>query len=127
MFEKNKILTKKDTLLKNILESILEKKGKEIINIDLSSTNNLLCDNFIICHGDSKTQVNAIAESIEKRMKEKLNKYSDHVEGIQNAQWILMVYDAVIIHIFQKEIRDFYKLEELWGDAPVVKIEESFN
>jgi ribosome-associated protein len=120
-------LTKKSTLIDNILESILEKKGKEIINIDLSPTNNPFCDNFIICHGDSKTQVNAIAESIEKRLKEKMNKKTDHIEGTQNAQWVLMVYDSIVIHIFSKETRDFYKLEELWADARIEKIEESFN
>ena len=106
-------------LLKTITDSILDKKGKEITIIDLSSINCVFCDYFIVCHGDSSTQTSAIAESIGTKIKEKHGIHSDHIEGLQNAQWILMDYGSIVVHIFQKEYRDYYKLEDLWGDAQI--------
>ena len=106
-------------LLKTITDSILDKIGKEISIIDLSSINYAFCDYFIVCHGDSNTQVSAIAESIGRKTKEEHNTPPGHVEGLQNAQWILMDYGSVVVHIFQKEYRDYYKLEDLWGDAQI--------
>ena len=105
--------------LKTITDSILDKKGKEITIIDLSSINYAFCDYFIVSHGDSTTQVSAIAESIGTKIKEKHKTPPGHIEGLQNAQWILMDYGSVVIHIFQKEYRDYYKLEDLWGDAQI--------
>jgi ribosome-associated protein len=112
-------LITEEELLKTITDSILDKKGKEIAIIDLSSINYAFCDYFIVCHGDSTTQVSAIAESIETKIKEKHEMRSGHIEGMQNAQWILMDYSNVVIHIFLKEYRDYYKLEDLWGDAQI--------
>lgn len=111
-------------LVKTIIEGIQEKKGKEIILIDLSELNFAICDYFIICHGESNTQVSAIAESIEEKVKTNLNKNTSHLEGLQNAQWVLMDYQDTIVHIFQKQYRDYYKLEELWGDAKISIIDE---
>ncbi len=108
-----------EELLKTITDSILDKKGKEITIIDLSSINYAFCDYFIICHGDSTTQVNAIAESVESKIKERHAILAGHVEGLQNAQWILMDYGSIVVHIFLKEYRDYYKLEDLWGDAQI--------
>jgi ribosome-associated protein len=112
-------LVREKELLKTITDSILDKKGKEITIIDLSSINYAFCDYFAVCHGDSTTQVSAIAESIGQKTKEKHEIHPDHVEGLQNAQWILMDYGSVVVHIFQKEYRDYYKLEDLWGDAQI--------
>ena len=120
-------MAKKDLLLENIIEGILEKKGREIIDIDLTKINSTICDHFIICHADSNTQVNAIADSVEKKVKERLNLKTGHREGMENAMWVLLDYYDIIVHIFQKEIREYYKLEELWGDARISRIEESFN
>lgn len=106
-------------LLQTITDSILDKKGKEITIIDLSSINYAFCDYFIVCHGDSTTQVSAIAESIEIKTKDKHGIHPGHVEGLQNAQWILMDYGSIVVHIFLKEYRDYYKLEDLWGDAQI--------
>ncbi len=111
-------------ILKTITDSILEKKGKEIVVINLSSVKYAFCDYFVICHGDSTTQVSAIAESVEEKVKEKHGINKGHIEGIQNAQWILIDYSNIVVHIFQKEIRDYYKLEDLWGDAQISIIEE---
>ena len=93
----------------------------------ITKINAAVCDHFIICHADSNIQVNAIADSVQKRVKEQLNIKIGHREGMENAMWVLLDYYDIVVHIFQKEIREYYKLEELWGDAEISRIEESFN
>ena len=83
-----------------------------------------MCDNFIVCHGDSTTQVSAIAESVEDKVKELTGIRITHREGIENAQWILLDYGSVVVHVFVKEARDYYKLEDLWGDADITIIKD---
>jgi len=111
-------------LLDTIIQGIFEKKGKQIINIDLTRLNYSICDNFVICHGDSRMQVNAIADSIVEKVRKELNVKAGHIEGKDNAQWVLIDFIYIIVHIFQKEYREYYKLEELWGDAEIIKIED---
>ncbi|MFO7934239.1 MAG: ribosome silencing factor [Bacteroidales bacterium] len=106
-----------------IIQAIQEKKGKEITSIDLSEVENSICDCFIICHGDSNTQVDAITGSIEKKLKEDAGIRAHHVEGLQNSQWVLMDYFDILVHVFQKEFRTFYNLEELWADGEIVKLD----
>jgi ribosome-associated protein len=120
-------LAKKNLLLTNIIEGILEKKGREIIDIDLSKINTSVCDHFVICHADSNTQVTAIADSIEKRVRDNLKQKVGHREGLENAMWVLLDYNDIVVHIFQREVRNYYRLEELWGDARISKVEESYN
>jgi ribosome-associated protein len=112
-----------ETILGNIIEGIRKVKGKEIINIDLTSLEQRICQNFVICHGDSNIHVNAIADSVDREMKEKLGLHSPGKEGHGNAQWILMDYGSVVVHVFQKEYRDYYRLEELWADGDVKMLE----
>jgi len=119
---RKKFTTKK--LVNIILQGIQEKKGKEIVNINLTELDNAVCQYFIICHGDSNTQVNAIANSVEEFVKKNLNERVDHKEGFENAQWILLDYTSIVVHIFQKEFRDFYNLEDLWADGKVIRIDE---
>jgi len=107
-----------------IIEAIQEKKGKKIVTIDLSQVENSICDCFIICHGDSYTQVDAITESIEKRLKENVGVRAHHIEGLRNSQWVLMDFFDILVHVFQEDFRTFYNLEELWADGDVVKLEE---
>lgn len=102
-----------------ILEAIREKKGHEIVSIDLSEVENSICDFFIICHGESVTQVGAITESIEKKLKQEALTRAHHVEGLQNSQWVLLDYYDILVHVFQEEFRFFYKLEELWADGKI--------
>lgn len=106
-------------LLNNIIEGIREKKGKEIVNIDLRKLGYAACDNFIICHGDSGPQLKALAESVEDKVEENLAIQVRHREGLGNARWILLDYGEVVVHIFLKEAREYYKLEDLWGDADI--------
>jgi ribosome-associated protein len=81
----------------------------------------------VICHADSNTQVTAIADSIEKRVRDNLKQKVGHREGLENAMWVLLDYNDIVVHIFQREVRNYYRLEELWGDARISKVEESYN
>ncbi len=108
-----------------ILEAISEKKGHQIVSIDLSDIENSICDFFIICHGESVTQVGAITESIEKKLKEKAHIRAHHVEGLQNSQWVLLDYFDILVHVFQEEFRSFFKLEELWADGKISRVTEN--
>ena len=109
-------------MLDSIINGIIEKKGHEVVCIDLSHIENAVFDYFVICHGDSSTQVNAIAESIEKETKEQLNVRPFSVEGTINSEWVLLDYGQIVVHVFQKPFRFRYKLEELWGDGKVTHI-----
>jgi len=111
-------------LEQEIIEVIKDKKGKDITIIDLRKLSYDLCDKFIICHGDSTVQVAAIAQGVEEKVKEHLNILPHHIEGYSNALWILMDYQDIVLHIFFKPIRDYYKLEDLWGDAEIIKVNE---
>jgi ribosome-associated protein len=108
-----------------IVEAIQEKKGHQIVTINLSEVENSICDYFIICHGESVTQVGAIAESIELRLKKEGRIRAHHVEGLQNSQWVLLDYFDILVHVFQEEYRSFYKLEELWADGIVTEVKET--
>lgn len=104
-------------LINTAVQSILDKKGHDIVHIDLSKVNGAITDNFIICHGTSSTQVQAIADSIEKEIKEQLGEYPWHKEGKNNAEWILLDYVSVVVHVFHEPKRAHYNLEGLWADA----------
>ena len=111
-------------MINSIIRGILEKKGHEVVCIDLSQVENAICDYFVICHGDSNTQVNAIAESVEKEITEQLSIRPCSVEGMGNAEWVLLDYGEALVHVFQKPFRARFQLEELWGDGKVTRIEE---
>jgi len=106
-----------DKLLEVIIESIQEKKGKKIVSIDLRKIENSIFDYFIICHGTSTTHVSAISDNVEIKPKEILGIKPAHVEGVQNAQWVLVDFAGVVVHIFLEEQRAFYRLEDLWADG----------
>lgn len=109
-------------LLETIIEGIKKKKGKEIVILNFDKIENVICHFFIICHGDSNTQVSAISKSIEKEVEENMNIRIGHREGLENSQWLLLDYFDIVVHIFQKEYREYYKLEDLWADAEINKI-----
>lgn len=100
-----------------IVDSIQDIKGKNIIKLDLTEIEESSADYYIICEGESTTQVKAISSNINKRIKEEKGISPNHVEGIAGAQWILVDYFDTVIHIFHPEKRAFYEIEELWGDA----------
>lgn len=112
-----------DQLITQIIRGIEDVKGHDTEILDLRDIENTVCDYFIICNGTSNTHVNAIVNSIEKSVNKTLKEKPWHVEGSDNAEWILLDYVHVVVHVFQKHIREFYDLEGLWGDAKSVKIE----
>ena len=111
-------------LIDTIVKSIDNVKGNEINILDFRKMDNRVCDYFVICDGGSNTQVNAIASSITKNVSKKLKNKPWGVEGTENAEWILIDYVDVIVHIFQKTKREFYDLENLWGDANKIELNE---
>lgn len=120
-------LDNSDKLIKFIINGIFEKKGKDVIRINFTKLEFRPCDDFIICHGDSGIQSRTLAESVEKKVKDNLDIRVWHREGKEVAAWILLDFGSVVVHIFQKDTRDYYKLEELWGDADVELINEELN
>ena len=111
-----------DQLISVIISSIEDVKGNEISILDLRDIENTVCDYFIICEGTSNTQVNAISNSIQKKVSKELKDHPWHVEGADNAEWILLDYVNVVVHVFQKHIREYYDIESLWGDAKLTKV-----
>jgi ribosome-associated protein len=115
-----------DQLITTILSGIEDVKGNEITILDLREIENTVCDYFIICEGTSNTQVNAIVNSIQKKVSKELKDKPWHIEGNSNAEWVLMDYVNVVVHVFQKHIREYYNIESLWGDAKTTVIETSY-
>ncbi len=111
-----------DELITAIIKGVEEVKGEDIQLFDLREIENTVTDYFIICSGNSNTQVNAISGSVQKIVSKQLHDKPWHVEGEANAEWVLMDYVNVVVHIFQKNIREFYDLESLWGDAKITVI-----
>ena len=106
-------------LIEKIVIGISEVKGQDIEMIDLRKIENRICDFYIICSGNSNTHVSAILESVKRKVSKNLKEKPSHTEGEENAEWILLDYINVVVHIFQKPVRDFYRIEELWGDCKI--------
>ena len=128
-----KVLKKKsrkinaDEELKNlVIGGMQEKKAKEIVCIDLRNLKNAVADFFVVCHADSKTHVEAIADSVEEYVMEHTGEYPKNKEGIANAEWILLDYVNVVVHVFRHEQREFYGIERLWADADIQQIASNF-
>lgn len=115
-----------DDLLTNIIKGIEEVKGNDIDILDLREIDNSACDYFVICNGNSNTQVSAIVNSVQKTVSKEIKDKPWHVEGMENAEWVLMDYVNVVVHVFQKHIRDYYNIESLWGDAKITTIENKY-
>ena len=116
-----------DELISYIIHGIEEVKGLDINLLDLREIENTVCDYFIICNGTSNTHVNAIVSSVQKTVSKAIKDKPWHVEGSENAEWVLMDYVNVVVHVFQKQAREFYDIEGLWGDAKVTMVESSYN
>jgi len=115
-----------DLLITTVLNGIEDVKGKNINILDLRDIENTVCDYFIICEGTSNTQVNAIVNSVQKKVSKETHENPWHIEGSENAEWVLMDYVDVVVHVFQKHIREYYDIESLWGDAKMTVIETSY-
>lgn len=118
--------TNADQLISVVINGIEDVKGQNITILDLREIENTVCDYFIICEGTSNTQVNAIVNSIQKKVSKETKDKPWHIEGAENAEWVLMDYVNVVVHVFQKHIREYYDIEGLWGDAVTTEIETSY-
>jgi ribosome-associated protein len=112
-----------DVLADLIVKGIQEKKGHEIVVMDLREINSSIADLFVVCHGDSDMQVNAIAHSIIDEVESVRNELPTYREGFENNEWVLLDYINVVVHIFRKEQRKFYGIEQFWADAKFKEIE----
>lgn len=110
------------SLTELVIDSILDKKGEEIVHLDLTTLSDAVADHFIICHADSTTQVRAIGNHIVENVLEKTGERPFSKEGFDNAEWIIIDFMDVVVHVFYKEKRYFYQLEDLWHDAVMKKV-----
>lgn len=115
-----------DHLIAQIISGIEEVKGLDIKLLDLRNLDNTVCDYFVVCSGTSNTHVAAVVNSIQKLVSKALKEKPYHTEGLENAEWVLMDYINVVVHVFQKQTREFYNIEELWGDAKTTQIASNY-
>lgn len=116
---KSKAINESSYISELAVHGIQEKKGNEIIRLDLRNIHSSVADYFVICHADSTTQVKAIANSVEEEIYKATNQEPRHKEGLEHAEWILLDYFDVVIHIFRTDKREYYGVEDLWGDAEI--------
>lgn len=114
---KNKTTTQSTNISEVIVHGIQEKKGNDIVRLDLRNIHSSVADYFVVTHAESSTQVKAIANSVEEEVFKALGIEPFRKEGFQNAEWILLDYFDVVVHIFKTDKREFYGIEDLWGDA----------
>lgn len=118
----NKPRSNSEKLAGIIIKGIQEKKGQSIIKMDLRDIGNSISDFFVICHGTSNRQVDAIADSVLDEVKKNTGERPVNTEGKKNAEWVLIDFVDVVVHVFQEKVREHYALEELWADASIEQI-----
>lgn len=116
-----------EVLLNNIVKGIFEKKGHNVLKIDLRKLENRITDYFVICHASSTSQVSALSDSVEDTVRKGTGEKPLHLEGLDNCYWVLVDYGNVIVHIFLEEYRNFYSLESLWADAKIEIMEDTLQ
>lgn len=104
--------------LRVIADAIIDKKGQNVVSLDLRPVGSSIADHFVICNGDSTTNVAAIADNIMKKAKEELGLKPLRTQGLENDFWIILDYGNIVVHVFLTQYREFYRLEDLWADAP---------
>ncbi|MEQ8924576.1 MAG: ribosome silencing factor [Fulvivirga sp.] len=119
----NKGLAPSELLSEVVVRGMQEKKASDIVVLDLRNVKNAVADYFVICSGNSDTQIDAIADSVDEQVHKELKQNPWHQEGKSNKEWLLLDYVDVVAHIFKKEKREYYSLENLWGDAKIISIE----
>jgi ribosome-associated protein len=116
-----------EVLLGSVIKGIFEKKGQNVLKIDLRKLETRITDYFVICHAASGTQVSAICDSVEDTVRKDAGEKPLHTEGLDNCFWVLLDYGGVVVHIFMEEYRNFYSLESLWSDATIEKLEDTIQ
>jgi ribosome-associated protein len=112
-----------ELLIAAITEAMADKKARNPVIMDLSGIRGAVCDAFVICHGTSRTQVEAITDQVVRHVRKTTGIHPGHTEGMENAEWILIDYFDVVVHIFQEERRRFYNIEQLWADARIIQVD----
>jgi len=112
-----------DILLETIIEGIQEVKGIDTAILDLKKIETAICKYFVICSGTSNTHVSSIADSVRKIVSKEIQDKPWHIEGLNTSEWVLLDYSDIVVHVFQEETREFFRLEDLWGDAAIRTIE----
>ena len=113
---------KDNSKINEIIEAITDRKGKKIALLDLQKIESAPASSFVICQGNSTSQVSSIADSIRERVQKNLEVKPYNYDGYKNSQWIVIDYGDVMVHVFLPEFRDFYNLEELWNDANITNL-----
>jgi ribosome-associated protein len=116
---KSKVINESAYISELAIYGMQEKKGNELVRLDLRNVNSSVADYFVICHADSATQVKAIANSVEEEIYKSIQQDPWRKEGLEYGEWILLDYVDVVIHIFRTDKREFYGVEDLWGDAEI--------
>ena len=112
-----------DILLETIIEGIREVKGIDTSILDLKKIETAVCKYFVICSGTSNTHVSSITDSVKKIVSKEIQEKPWHIEGLNTSEWVLIDYSDIVVHVFQEQTREFYRLEDLWGDAKIRTIE----
>lgn len=116
-----------ELLLGSVLKGIFEKKGQDVLKIDLRKLDNRITDFFIICHGSSVNQVDALCDSVDDTVRKETGEKPMHIEGLENCFWVLLDYGNVVVHIFLEEYRNFYSLESLWADGSMEAMKDKMS
>ncbi len=113
-----------EKLLETVIEGLKNNKAKDIRVLNLKNLDNAVSEYFVVCHGTSRTHVSSTAQSVEKEVKTVLGEYPWKKEGHTNGEWVLVDFSSIVVHVFQKEVRNFYNIEELWADAEITVLED---
>jgi ribosome-associated protein len=114
-----------DLLTEAVIRGLQDRKAKDIKLMDLRGISSAVSDFFIVCHGESSTQVEGLARNVEQEVEKETGEIPAHIEGTKNAQWVLIDYISVVVHIFQPEQRSYYGIERLWADAEIRDIDSN--
>jgi ribosome-associated protein len=125
MVKTKQLAISSEQLCNLVVKGMLEKKALDVVVMDLRNVKNAIADYFVICSGNSDTQLDAIADSVDEQVHKATQENPWHLEGKENREWILIDYVDVVAHVFKKDRRDYYKLEDLWGDAEITHVEET--
>lgn len=106
-----------EDIVNKVIEALKDNKAQEIVKIDLRGIENCFCRFFVVCHGTSGTHIAGLTDAVEEKVKEDLGESPLHCEGLGASRWTVLDYGDVVVHVFDKELRDFYQLEDFWGDG----------